>query len=322
MENELCYYCNLSTFKSIIENREFWLSDIHFMNDSSEESLFLDALSYVMSKMLDKISNSTREHINANNDIKTLFTNIKHLYENVAYICCFSDEMNDDLSQWRGYADDGNGMCIGFHKEQLSKLSRQKMKQVSPDGNIYDQVTDIVFQQKKITYSTREEISKELEDIITPIINGYDSGPKTGEIISKFPDILFYGKLRELTYKDKAFYKNISFKSENEYRICFYDFLHKDKIDVENNQLMDNMQTKYEFQNGTKLSEVKYRKGASHLIPYRKMIFPKEYFQELLSSITIGPKNPMSKNEVKYFLLANGFDTSKVSIQKSESTYQ
>lgn len=322
MKNELCYYCDLSVFKSIIENREFWLSDIHFMNDSSEESLFLDALSEVMRSMLPRVSKSTQEHINENNDVKTLFYNINHLYENVAYICCFSDEVNDDLSQWRGYADDGNGICIGFHKEQLSELSKPKMNQVSPDGKTYDQVTDIVFQQKKITYSTKEEIIKELEDKITPIIKGYDLGPKKGEIINKFPDILFYSKLREATYKERTFYKNISFKSENEYRICFYDFLHKDKIDIENKQLMDNMQTKYEFQNGTKLSEVKYRKGASHLIPYRKMIFPKEYFQNLLSSITIGPKNPMSIDEVKYFLLANGLDTSKVYIQKSKSTYQ
>ena len=60
MENELCYYCNLSTFKSIIENREFWLSDIHFMNDSSEESLFLDSLSDVMKKMREKLSAQTK----------------------------------------------------------------------------------------------------------------------------------------------------------------------------------------------------------------------------------------------------------------------
>ena len=48
MKNELCYYCNVTAFKSIIENHSFWLSDIHYMNDSSEESLFLDALTEVM----------------------------------------------------------------------------------------------------------------------------------------------------------------------------------------------------------------------------------------------------------------------------------
>lgn len=37
MENEICYYCNLTTFRSIISNQTLWLSDIHFMNDSSEK---------------------------------------------------------------------------------------------------------------------------------------------------------------------------------------------------------------------------------------------------------------------------------------------
>ena len=41
-----------------------------------------------------------------------------------------------------------------------------------------------------------------------------------------------------------------------------------------------------------------------------------------LSSVTIGPKNPMSIEDVKYFLIANGLETSKINIMKSESTYQ
>ena len=43
---------------------------------------------------------------------------------------------------------------------------------------------------------------------------------------------------------------------------------------------------------------------------------------KMISSITIGPKNRMSIEDVKYFLIANGLDTSKINIMKSESTYQ
>lgn len=108
MNNELCYYCSLSTFKNIIENHEFWLSDIHFMNDSSEESLFLDSLSDVMKKMREKLSAQTKEYLDNNKFIDSFFTNIKYNYKNMIYICCFTDGKNDDLSQWRGYASDGN----------------------------------------------------------------------------------------------------------------------------------------------------------------------------------------------------------------------
>lgn len=119
MENELCYYCNLSTFKSIIENRELWLSDIHFLNDSSEESLFLDSLTDVMKKMREKLSPPTKEYLNNNKFIDSFFTNIKYNYKNMIYICCFTDGKNDDLSQWRGYASDGTGLSIGFKKNRI-----------------------------------------------------------------------------------------------------------------------------------------------------------------------------------------------------------
>ena len=122
MKNELCYYCDLSVFKSIIENREFWLSDIHFMNDSSEESLFLDALTDVMKKMREKLSDSTKSHLDRNSFIDSFFTNIKHNYKNMLYICCFTDGKNDDLSQWRGYASDGTGLCIGLKKNRIKEL--------------------------------------------------------------------------------------------------------------------------------------------------------------------------------------------------------
>ena len=325
MENELCYYCNLSTFKSIIENQTFWLSDIHFMNDSSEESLFLDALTDVMRNMQEKLSSSTKQHLNNAKDIYDLFTNIKHVYRNMAYICCFSYEINDDLSQWRGYANDGKGLCIGFKKEYIEKLSKPsdiKIIKRSENEEPCNTLSEIVFAQDKIKYSDKEHISKEIEETISPIVKNYDNNEKTGKIIKNFPDIWFYGKLHEKTYKYKVFYKNNSFESEKEYRICFFDFLHKDKIGKNDNVLMENMQNKYRFENGTELSELKYRESREKLIPYREMKFPKDYFKEMLSSITIGPKNPMSEEDVQYFLIANGFDTSNITIQKSASTYQ
>lgn len=124
------------------------------------------------------------------------------------------------------------------------------------------------------------------------------------------------------TFNYKAFYKNKSFESEKEYRICFFDSLHEEAIGIDDDALMNNMQTKYIFKNGTKLSELKYREGRGKLIPYREMKFPLEYFKKILSSITIGPKNPMSIKDVQYFLIANGFDTSNITIQKSASSYQ
>ena len=87
-------------------------------------------------------------------------------------------------------------------------------------------------------------------------------------------------------------------------------------------QLMKNMKAKYFFSNEIELSELKFRVGRGSLIPYRVLTFSKNAFDPMLSSVTIGPKNPMSIEDVKYFLIANGLDTSKINIMKSESTYQ
>ena len=85
---------------------------------------------------------------------------------------------------------------------------------------------------------------------------------------------------------------------------------------------MKNMKANYIFPNGIELSELKFRVGRDSLIPYRVLNFSKDAFDQMLSSVTIGPKNPMSIDDVKYFLIANGLDTSKINIMKSESTYQ
>ena len=62
------------------------------------------------------------------------------------FVVCFS-EMPDVLSQWRGYADDGKGCCIGFSKTQLEQycaknpevLRLEKVQYLS-DKEIDDQI--------------------------------------------------------------------------------------------------------------------------------------------------------------------------------------
>lgn len=301
MKNEFCYYCNLSTFKSIIQNQTFWLSDLHYMNDSTEESLFLDALSDVMRKFRDGLSKETKEYLDKNRWVDIFFTKVKYVFKGYAYICCFSDEENDDLSQWRGYADDGKGLCIGFKKDKIQSL-------------------DDDLKQDKIKYLDKDKIMEELEEKISTIIKDFDDNKIN--LKAKEIDVSFISKLVNVAFYDKVFYKNESFKSEKEYRICFYDKLHEEAIDVDNESLMKNMQAKYRFENGTMLSELRYREGRGNLIPYREMKFTKEYFKKMLSSITIGPKNPMSVEDVQFFLLANGFDTKNIKVMKSASTYQ
>lgn len=323
MEKELCYYCNLSTFKSIICNHTFWLSDIHFMNDSSEETLFLDSLSEVMRESYLSLSPKTKEYLEKNNFIKGFFTHIEKNYKNFVYICCFSDGINDDLSQWRGYADDGRGLCIGLKKEVIQALSNNTntLQSISEkDKKEYVSISK-VFAQKEISYSYKEEIMDELRKKITPIIQKYDKSEKQ-TVSLPHPDAEFTLELYKKTFNYKAFYKNKTFEAEKEYRICFFDSLHEESIGIADDALMDNMNKEYIFDNNSTISKLKYRESRGALIPYRELKFNFEYFNKALSSITIGPKNPMSKEDIQYFLISNGFKTSNIRVKKSGSTYQ
>lgn len=326
MENEICYYCNISTFKSIIENQTFWLSDLHFMNDSSEEALFLEALADVMMIMRDGLSEETKKHLEKNRFMDEYFTNIKYKYKNIVYICCFTEGKNDDLSQWRGYADDGQGLCIGFKKESIKELSRyETISRVVKESDNIENKSNVsiskVFTQSAINYADKEQIITELKNKIAPLVEKYDNVDKKRRN-SSYSDVEFTQDLYRKTFNYKAFYKNKSFESEREYRICFFDSLHEGALGVVDDSLMKHMQAKYKFKNGVEISELKFRIGRGTLIPYREMKFTMEYFKKMLASITIGPKNPMSIEDVKYFLVSNGFDTSNIEIQKSESTYQ
>lgn len=329
MKNELCYYSNLSAFKSIIENQTFWLSDIHFMNDSSEENLFLEVLTDVMRNEKIKLSEETKKYLKNKNFINSFFDNIKANYKNVVCICCFTVDKNDDLSQWRGYADDGKGLCIGFKKEFIQALSNlQRIERYELRDGKYKLISHIstssVFAQNNLNYINKDEMIAKIENIVSPIVTNYDEADKN--IFSpNHPDALFTQELYKKTFNCKAFYKNKSFASEEEYRICFFDSLHEDAIGVANDALMANMSAKYEFnieKDKIELSELKFRQGNDKLIPYREMKFSKDYFSKMLSSITIGPKNPMAIADVKYFLLANGFNIEDIEVKKSESTYQ
>lgn len=118
-QNMVYHYCKLDTFLKIIQNKTIRLSDVEKSNDYTERVFFENKVheklvevikqnwpEELVKKML-KIEELCRKEINTSN---------------VLYAACFSEE-KDMLSQWRGYADDGAGVSIGFSKEILSAVN-------------------------------------------------------------------------------------------------------------------------------------------------------------------------------------------------------
>jgi hypothetical protein len=86
----------MSTFEKIIKSKELWLTDAAHMNDVSEGKWLETFL---------EDSTLSEEKLTTLRNYRSTFKDL--------YLCSFSDA-EDMLSQWRGYADDGKGVSLGF----------------------------------------------------------------------------------------------------------------------------------------------------------------------------------------------------------------
>lgn len=108
----LYYYCASSTFQSLLEEPEIWLAELRGSNDRGEGN-------WAMECYLDCFHRREKEEfLKAKGVLEMLFAS------RTALGFCVS-EASDLLSQWRGYADNGRGICIGFKAETLRKSARQ-----------------------------------------------------------------------------------------------------------------------------------------------------------------------------------------------------
>lgn len=121
------HYCSVGALKAIVESRKFRLSNVLYMNDYKEVSWLIDMAFEVIAK---------REPKGDVDPAKLRFLNTYHAmierllrrreFDHI-YGGCFSTR-RDDLSQWRGYADDAKGVAILFDLETIMDENRQLRK--------------------------------------------------------------------------------------------------------------------------------------------------------------------------------------------------
>ena len=107
--NHLVYhYTNAAGLYGMLSSGKVWLTNYRFLNDKTE-------LTHTQNLASETIRNELRNKP----DIvrRLLYNNVLEWLEvstNIQpYVMSFSEE-GDDLSQWRGYANDGEGFTIGF----------------------------------------------------------------------------------------------------------------------------------------------------------------------------------------------------------------
>lgn len=261
IENVYYHYCSIKSFMSIIESKSIWLTNAKFMNDRLENKMIEKHFDYI----IEILKPSKTEKF-----IEDLIKNFKQ-YKNQVYLFCLSKNP-DKLSQWRGYANDGKGVAIGFKM----RIGADILYRVPFYGDKDDQIGihEVIYKknkQRKLILRKCKEVISNKNDLSAPI---------------------------SLDFVDfSMIYKHASFFEEEEARIMY---VRCDDIDDKPDNISD-----LKFRN-SKNKIVDYFEF--HFDTKENQLFD----SILIPEIYLGPKCEMKREEVEMFLKHHDLSGTKV----------
>jgi hypothetical protein len=199
-ESTICYhYCGLDKFVSIVRNKTLRLGNIFYMNDSKEVSWFFDVARKRIEEYLGDEDESSSGGRQQNVLVKLNSLLEKQQFYHI-YAVCFSRK-KDDLSQWRGYADDGRGVTLGIDIENLRK-----------------QTNCPLLERVLVNYDKEEQVrkvDKTLEPLLDLEESSDDSSSSSSSGSEPRPAIRVFRELASLAPN----FKNPAFRHEEEVRL-------------------------------------------------------------------------------------------------------
>jgi hypothetical protein len=204
------------------------------------------------------------------------------------FICCFSAD-GDDLGQWRGYADDGQGFALGFDTKALEDaFTKRKGKPIKQHSTFF------------VTYDDNEltRVQTAIVDLVDPLISLPREIRVRGDSLHAYMmDLLV--SLSMAAIQGTIFFKHEAYVNEKEYR--FQQLFRGDKP----------------------APDVKYRRRGATLVRYREFDWLKQA-PHSLKSIIIGPAADRTKagRFAKDCLAAFHPDPHKVEILYSKIPYR
>ncbi len=296
------HYCSLEAFKSIIENKCLWLCDVQKSNDSTErvyfENIMLDQIDHYSEVLKGKNDVDKERALQALQLVKEALQNPETERAPV-YSCSFSYN-GDQLSQWRGYADDGYGVAIGFNAEIL--------KQQLPFENF-----------GRISYDY-EQAKKNCWNILQTSFS-YCNGSDPIQYGPDYCSLFGMNVLSELE-RNNIFFKSNAFAEEQEFRIavcinshCFstsrYQLHTPASIRIKLSDMASNFN----------VSTEKFRVAQHKLSSYLELSFEK-IKDHFVTVIRLGPKCLAEAKDIRYFLKCNNYKVGGIKIKHSAATYR
>lgn len=283
--NTLYHYCSTETFFNIIKHKSFRMSSLVMSNDSMEGRWAVEVINNACTKIF-----QGQLHFVINDEIS-------HIPEVLSSVgLCLSEE-GDLLSQWRGYASNGAGICIGIGRKALLELTKNKINNGEETF-----LQKVIYRQNEQQKLIIEEINRHndiLNDRDINLITGY----RLGFVDNNCPK----EKLKQLKYKEKRFlaaltalspyffaFKSPAFAEEKEWRVMRGVINHGYKG--------------YDF-----------HPSERKIVPFDTLEF-KENSSGFINEVVLGPRHETPKEVIAAFLEENGLKG--VRVRKSSATYR
>ena len=220
MDKILYHYCSTQKMYGIMSGRQLRMSDITKSNDYNEVYMFFPGIinamedAYYKNPFSFKFAGETDE-----GGISILFRLAYNYFRMefdkggvTNFVICFCGE-GDKLSQWRGYADNGRGVSIGFSERELRQYSERYKDIITMEKVRYktaEEINDIII-------SKADSLLSELKNLHKWIIDNLQCNENKQE---KYM-IFFFIQMLNMVFMKSLQYKNISFQEEEEWRMFF-----------------------------------------------------------------------------------------------------
>jgi len=303
---KLYHYCSLNVFQKIIEGQSIWLSDINKSNDMQELRWIKGQCNYyILQAWVDYINAKEKQNELRSVDF-TRFDEVKKFGElSLAYnlkmwwAFCMS-EIKDDLGQWRGYADDGMGVSIGFSSTFLESINAVS-KVIGLESSLY--CKQVRYSQKDIEMFFHEHIG----------LSEISADNTLDEVINLLESAVLY------SMKNAALFKQESFRAEKEWRIIFT---------CDGNEFKPNFLPEVAdgYDKYFSLRDFGYEISKHSLVSHIELSLTIQGMKQAISEITIGPRSKLKREDIQLFLIANGllddFNDKSILVNRSQSSYR
>jgi hypothetical protein len=254
----LWHYTSLDALMKILDSGSIWASHIRYLNDSSEYDHMVHTIDNRVCELRSEVMSQVIEDPTRCAALTSVHRILKAGISRVTYVSSFSAK-KDDLSQWRGYCPPGQGVSIGFYSRAIKAAINPATHHphVNPG-----QLGEVIYLKSDEGRSFDKWIESACE------------APQEDMAVTN-TDIL-----RITISLAAAFYKDLSFKEEEEWRVI-----------LERNSL------------GGRPSKIHFRLGKSTLIPYQEITLgtqPHEFIKEIV--VGPSPNLSLSSDAVRHLL--------------------